>query len=69
MQSPGIDRFLQRLSPQLAQSFTADQLAAVELHYGMRYRVPHAVDWRMRLGFSFAKIYIVLLAGRERPNH
>ena len=66
MQSSGTDRFLQRLPQQLADSFTAEQLAAIDLHFGMRYRTRHALDWRTRIGFPFAKIYLVLLAGREQ---
>lgn len=66
MQGPGVERFLQRLPLPLAQSFTAEQLAAIDLHFCMRYRARHAVDWRTRIGFPFAKLYIVLLAGREQ---
>jgi hypothetical protein len=58
--------FLERLPLQLAQSFTPEQLAAIELHFAMRYRVRHAIDWRARIGFPFVKIYVVLLAGIER---
>lgn len=65
-QSNDISRFLARLGPELAASFTADQLAAVELHFGMRNRVGHAVDWRKRLGVGALRGYVVVLAGRER---
>jgi len=60
-----ISRFLYRLRPDLASSFTAEQLAAVELHFGMRYRVTHAIDWRRHFRLPFFKIYVVLLAGRD----
>jgi hypothetical protein len=66
VQSTGLEPFLQRLPLQLARSFTPEQLAAIELHFAMRYKVRHAIDWRTRIGFPFAKIYFVFLAGIER---
>jgi hypothetical protein len=59
-------RFLARLEPGLAASFSPEQLAAVELHFAMRSRVGHAIDWRKRLGFGRLRGYVVVLAGRER---
>jgi hypothetical protein len=64
--STAIQRFLARVKPELAASFTNEQLAAVELHFGMRHRVDHAIDWRKRVGLPFLKFYFVLLAGREQ---
>jgi hypothetical protein len=58
-------RFLGRVSPEVAASFSAEQLAAVELHFGMRHVVGHAIDWRTRIGLPFARYYFVVLAGRE----
>jgi len=54
--------FLARLPPEVAGSFTPEQLAAIGLHFGMRHRVEHVIDWRAR----FLKFYFVVLAGRER---
>jgi len=62
---PAIERFLARLPVELAASFSAAQLEAVELHFGMRYRVSHAVDWRHRVRVGFWRFYVVVLAGRE----
>ncbi len=59
--SDPITRFLARLPPDVAGSFSAAQLAAISLHFGMRHRVDHAIDWRLR----FVKFYFVFLAGRE----
>jgi hypothetical protein len=64
--SPAISNFLERLTPDLAASFSAAQLAAVELHFAMRLRPSHGIDWRRRLSLPFAKVYVVILAGRER---
>jgi len=55
-------RFLQRLPPGQASSFTPQQLAAMDLHLALRHRVAHAVDWRARLPFG---LYAVLLIGRN----
>jgi hypothetical protein len=65
MTSAVIGRFLERLPPDVAASFSARQLAAVELHFGMRHRVSHMIDWRRRFRLPFGKIYIVLLAGAD----
>jgi len=61
-----VQRFLARLPPDLAGSFTPAQLAAINLHFGMRHRADHAIDWRRRIGLPFLRFYFVLLAGREQ---
>ena len=61
-----ITSFLARLPAALAARFDAEQLAAVELHFGMRHRTRHAIDIRRRLRLPFLRCYVVLLAGRER---
>ncbi len=63
---PDIQRFLARLPPALAGRFDDEQLAALDLHFGMRHRTNHAIDWRRRL--PFLKAYIVILAGRDRAT-
>lgn len=71
--SPAIARFLARLPPALAASFTQEQLAAIELHFAMRYRHGHRIDWRLRLRLPFlspqTRAYLVVLAGADRPHH
>lgn len=64
-QSPAVARFLVRLKPELASSFTREQLEAVEMHFGMRYRVNHVIDWRTRIRLPFLKFYLVVLAGND----
>lgn len=68
--SPAVTRFLTRLDPDLAGSFSAEQLAAIDLHFGMRYRHHHLIDWRIRLPLPFSasgqRAYVVLLAGTDR---
>ncbi len=63
--APAIETFLARLPEGLAASFSAAQLEAVEMHFAMRHRQGHAIDWRRRVVVPFARIYVVVLAGRE----
>ncbi len=62
--SAEMSRFLARIGPALAARFTAEQLAAVELHFAMRNRKGHAIDWRKRVGFGRWRGYVVVLAGQ-----
>ena len=64
--SSDMARFLARIGPELAASFTSEQLAAVELHFAMRNRADHAIDWRKRIGLGWLRGYVAVLAGRER---
>ena len=64
--SADMSRFLARIGPELAASFTPEQLAAMELHFAMRNRAGHAIDWRKRIGVGQLRGYVVVLAGRER---
>jgi hypothetical protein len=65
MARPAMEAFLARLPAELAGSFSTAQLEAVELHFAMRHRPGHAVDWRRRVGLGFVRFYVVVLAGRE----
>lgn len=65
--NPDMARFLARLEPNLAASFTPAQLAAVELHFAMRYRPAHGIDWRRRVRLAGREFYLVVLAGQKRP--
>lgn len=64
-ESAALRQFLGRIGPEAAASFTPAQRAAIELHFGMRYRHAHSIDWRRRIRLPFLKFYIVLLAGTE----
>jgi len=65
---PDMTRFLGRLAPGLAASFSPEQLAAVELHFAMRARVGHVVDVRRQVRLGPSRYYVVVLAGRERSS-
>ena len=64
--SAPLGRFLDALPHDLAASFSDAQLRAIELHFGMRHRLTHMIDWRRRLGFGRLRLYVVLLFGRDR---
>ncbi|MBB5372350.1 hypothetical protein [Acidocella aromatica] len=66
--NPDMLRFLAQLEPSLATSFTRAQLEAIELHFAMRSRVGHAIDWRRRIRLLGLRAYVVVLAGRERAT-
>lgn len=60
-------RFLARVPPDVAASFTPAQLRAVQASFGMRYAMDHAIDLRRRVLLPWmGGIYVVLLAGRDR---
>jgi len=61
-----IARFLAKLPAGLAARFDAEQLAAMELHFAMRARVAHGVNWRRRVRLGGWGWYVVVLAGVER---
>lgn len=64
--SPAVTRFLTMLSRDLASSFSDAQLRAIDLHFGMRHRSHHTIDWRWRAGFARLRLYVVILVGRDR---
>lgn len=55
------------MPPEIACSFSADQLAAVQRAFGMRYAAEHMVDLRRTIRLPWGRFYLVLLAGRDRP--
>lgn len=61
-------RFLARVPPDLAASFTPEQVAAVRFAFGMRYEMAHAVDARRTFSLPWGRFYFVLLLGRDSRN-
>ncbi|MCW8307588.1 hypothetical protein AruPA_11110 [Acidiphilium sp. PA] len=64
--SVAVARFLAAVPPAVAASFNDAQLAAIDLHFGMRFRAAHLIDWRRRFGFARWRVYAVVLVGRDR---
>ncbi|HQT65043.1 MAG TPA: hypothetical protein PLT25_02055 [Acidocella sp.] len=65
MHNQVVAAFLARLEPGLAASFTPEQCAAIGLHFGMRYRAQHFINWRRRVCLPFVAFYFVVLAGKD----
>jgi hypothetical protein len=63
-----ITRFLARVPPDVAASFSPAQLAAVQRAFGMRYIMDHAVDVRRTLHLPWGHYYVVLLGGKDSRN-
>jgi hypothetical protein len=63
--NPFIDGFLGRVPRDIADSFTPDQLSAVQRAFGMRYAMAHRVDLRRTVRLPWGRFYLVLLAGRD----
>lgn len=61
-------RFLARVPPRVAETFTLDQLNAIKLAFGARTWGVHAVDIRLSIPLLFARFYVVFLLGRERRD-
>ncbi|MBV8525674.1 MAG: hypothetical protein JOY71_26755 [Acetobacteraceae bacterium] len=61
-------RFLARLPPEIAASFSPDQLAAIHYAFGMRYAVGHGVDVRRMVRLPWGSYYFVMLVGRHERN-
>lgn len=63
-----VERFLQRVPEDLADSFSDRQLMAVKTAFGARARGAHPVDIRLNLNFWLWRGYLVVLAGPERRS-
>jgi hypothetical protein len=63
-----ISRFLARVPPDVAASFSPTQLTAVQRAFGMRYVMDHAVDMRRTLHLPWGRYYVVLLGGKDQRN-
>jgi hypothetical protein len=65
-QDPFVENFFKQIAPQIAQSFTIDQLAAVKMVYGAQAWGRHAVDVRFSFPFFWERFYVVFVAGRDK---
>lgn len=58
--------FRSRVPPEVARSFTADQMAAIKSAFGGERWDGHAVDIRGTVPLPFKRYYFVLVAGPDR---
>lgn len=67
---PAVKSLLDRMPPEVAESFTEEQLAHLHSALGARSWKKHSVDIRSTLPIPFIRrrIYFVLLMGRNRRD-
>lgn len=63
--SAALNQFLNRLPPDIADSFSREQLIAIQASL---HRQRHSVDIRLTIPFIWQKFYVVLLVGPERRS-
>ncbi len=63
---PVLENFFAQLSPEIAATFTDDQVQAIARVFAARQSRKHPVD--IRLSLPLLRCYIVVLAGRERRS-
>ncbi len=61
-----IARFRARIDPETAASFTPRQLAAIHLAFALRTLPRHSLDIRRSLPTPWGRIYLAIVAGREK---
>jgi hypothetical protein len=59
-------RFLARMPPHLANSFTMEQLQGIQRAFGMRYCSSHRIQIRRTFHFLSWTFYFFAVAGRDR---
>ncbi|WP_371742362.1 hypothetical protein [Aestuariibacter sp. A3R04] len=69
-EDPALNRLLQRMPPEVAKSFTEEQLSHLHSVLGARSWKKHSLDIRSTFPVPFVKrrIYFVLLMGRNRRD-
>ncbi len=65
---PFIRKFLTRIPPDVAASFTPAQFDAIKLAFGARDWGAHTVDIRKSFPLFWSSFYLVLLMGRNRRS-
>lgn len=61
-------KFLRTLPPDVAASFTPEQLAGVQRAFGLRHGPRHPFDLRRSIWTPWGRVYLVLLVGPERRS-
>ena len=61
-----IARFRARVPSKVAETFTNEQLTALEAVFGLRSVSRHALRLAMSIPLPWRRYYVVLLAGRDR---
>ncbi len=65
---PAIRKFLARIHPQVAATFTNSQLAELKRVFNKRLATPPRVDIRLSIPFFKRRFYLVLIIGKDKPD-
>ncbi len=68
MHDPFLERFFSRISREMAESFSDEQLLAVKQAFADQVGRDHAIDLRLSLPLLFRRYYMVFIAGPERRD-
>ncbi|WP_291297983.1 hypothetical protein [Elioraea sp.] len=61
-----VARFRARIPPDVAASFTPEQLAAIHTAFALRTLPRHSLDLRRSLPTPWGRMYLAIIAGREK---
>ncbi len=61
-----IKHYFDRISPEVAETFTDEQKHAIKQMFGARGYVKHPVEVRRSIPFGRNRFYLIFLLGRER---
>ncbi|MEH1928207.1 MAG: hypothetical protein V7K14_20825 [Nostoc sp.] len=65
---PIFERLFSKISPKIANSFTDEQIKAIQRGFGSQIRARHFLDIRVSVPIPGLRFYLVLLAGSERRS-
>ena len=65
---PFFQRFFEQVPPEIAHTFTPEQLHAIKHIYGDRTLAKHAVNLRLSVPIPGSRFYFILLSGKEQRS-
>ena len=65
---PFFQRFFDQIPPEIAHTFTPEQLQAIKRIYGDRSLAKHAVNLRLSMPIPGLRFYLILLLGKEQRS-
>ncbi|MEH2067784.1 MAG: hypothetical protein V7K47_06395 [Nostoc sp.] len=65
---PTFEQFFAKIAPEVANTFTVEQLEAIKRSFGFRGWTRHPLDIRVSVPIPGLRFYVVLLAGSERRS-
>lgn len=65
---PIFEQLFSKISPKIANSFTDEQIKAIQKAFGSQVGARHSLDIRVSVPIPGLRFYLVLLAGSERRS-